>query len=132
MEIIFPPFEPNKKIAGVYKITINNKWVYIGSSVHLKRRFFHWRLAFLGKRLPHNKNIASIIPTIKNVLFEILETLNNELDVKEREDYFLSEYLKCQYLLNRCSSSTKNNFKRTQEERDKTRKSLTGHVRYKK
>jgi len=91
-----------KGICGVYKILINEKWFYIGSSVDIKRRLGAWKHYLGGKsKKPYrrNRSIAYIMPTIETVNFEIIE-LSEVGSQKIREDYYIKENFNNEYCLN--------------------------------
>lgn len=90
--------------SGVYKMIIDDKWFYIGSSNKLRRRFSYWRTSLRGgKGLA--QNMKSIIGSIKFVKFEIIEFVYNAQDVLVRENMHIQLHFNDDNCLNHCPSS---------------------------
>lgn len=74
------------KIAGIYKISINDK-IYIGSSKNLKHRL-HTHLKTMRYKTHHNKTMQNLFNKYgeKSVFFEVLEIIAdfNQLIVREK------------------------------------------------
>lgn len=105
MEIYSPVFSGNTAIGGLYKITFNNKWFYIGSSKDLKRRFIRWKCVLKQTKHLKNKNIRLILPEVIDVRFDILCEISNtkvlfDLETKEIKNNWENEFL-----LNRCPNA---------------------------
>lgn len=86
---------------GVYKVIINDKWFYIGSSVDLKRRLSTWKCYWSGKKkYIKNRSILYVLPLAEKVNFEILELITNGSNPKEREDVWVKENFDNELCLN--------------------------------
>lgn len=85
---------------AVYKIIINDKWFYYGSSVDLKRRLSLWKYKFNSGKTIKNNSIIFILPEIQTVRFEIVEKVDNDIDPKYSEDKYLKKYHQDRLCLN--------------------------------
>lgn len=84
MEIIKPQLpRSSTKISGVYQITFDNKWIYIGSSFNLKKRFITWKNRLLKSHFISNKKIISILPETKTINIQILSITDNYKKLEE-------------------------------------------------
>ena len=105
MEIYFDNYlikERKNRYSGVYKITFNNKWVYIGSSVNLKKRIARWRCTLKnGYVFTNNKNLQHIKNEITFVNIEILHILNSGENNLEYEKVYIKQYKNNPFLINR-------------------------------
>lgn len=109
MEFIAPPFNPKKDFAAVYKIIIDTKWFYVGSSINVRKRILRWKWALSSGRGFKNKNIRLILNRESTISFSILEVVDNVGIIRDRENYYLSA-LENDFMLNRCpdANSPKN------------------------
>ena len=110
MEIIRPTLSPKIRVCGVYKITFNNNWFYIGSSANLKHRFESWVCRFNKPSSLKNKNIKHIFPSLFKVEFEIIEQCVNDIDfTRGRETFYINENWENELLLNLCKDGFSHN-----------------------
>lgn len=91
-------------ISGVYKITFDNGMLYLGHSVHLRRRFKIWRDAFSGKK-NNRKNIwpsvSEKISGCETAYFEAVEYFTGDVDkMSRKETDWLCKYYKDDNLIN--------------------------------
>lgn len=91
------------RIMGIYKITFDNGYFYIGSSIHLQRRYFSWRRAFSGK--PTNRK--SIWPSITNKIrdcdkafFDIIELWHGDGNIFDKEQEILNKNIGNEKMIN--------------------------------
>lgn len=108
MEFIVPKFEYGKKKIGVYRIWLNEQWLYIGSSKNLRSRFNCWKSKFKTGRLDKHVNIKQILPLVETVRFEILKEYNHPSYLRRKETEYLKEYWDNPLLLNRCPDGSTN------------------------
>ncbi len=109
MEFIRPVFEKKIILSGVYKITFDDHWFYIGSSVNLKSRAAGWNGRFNSPRLLKNKNIKYIFPTITKAVFEIIEVCENDLELlRAKETQYIGLHWNNPLLLNICPDGATN------------------------
>lgn len=108
MEIIFG----NEHLAlprwhrGVYKVIINEKWFYIGSSIDLKRRLSGWKhIIKTGNFISKNGNLKFIYSEITKVRFEILEVVPMGINPKLAEDFFIKKEFNNECCLNISSNA---------------------------
>lgn len=106
MEFIKPKFGVHDKPAGVYKITFDDKWFYVGSSVNLKNRFRTWEFKLLNNCFK-SKNIRHILPTVSVIKFEVLELLSDFSLLRKNETDIIAKHWHNDLLLNRCPDATK-------------------------
>lgn len=102
------PFTTNSgEHMGVYKISFDNNYFYIGSSSLLRHRLSQWKMR-IRKNTVKNKNIKSILSISEYVSFEIIEEIGNKNKLKEREDFYIKKYWGQPLFLNRCPSAFNN------------------------
>lgn len=89
-----------KWMRGVYKLTFNDKWFYIGSSVDLKRRMSGWKTRLTQTGFSKNGSIKFILPEIVKVNFKVLEIVPDGRSVKEVEDVYLKKFIDNEFCLN--------------------------------
>lgn len=89
-----------KFVRSVYKITINEKWFYIGSSINTKRRLSQWKNHLSDPSFKRNGSIKHLLPEIETVKFEILELVPDGVWVKERENVYLHKHFNDELCLN--------------------------------
>ena len=83
-------------------MTIDDKWIYIGSSVNIRKRLIHWICALkLGKHY-RNKNIRQVVNSESKIRFKILEKVTDKSTIRFRETHHLSCQKDNPLLLNRC------------------------------
>src|SRR4051812_13587283 len=104
-EFKMPALPTNKYVASVYKITFDNSWFYIGSSVNTRRRWLCWKHALTHKK-PKNENMRLHLPNTKEITFEILERVDNEFTTQEREAVYLTENIDDILCMNQCPDPT--------------------------
>lgn len=86
---------------GVYKVTINDKWFYIGSSIDLKRRLSCWKhILKHGKYLSKNGNLKFIHSDIATVKFEVLEYVTPDVNPKTVENRYIKKEFDNEFCLN--------------------------------
>lgn len=93
--------------AGVYKISFDDKYFYIGSSKSVHHRIMNWKHR-LSIKEPKNINILEIIDKVKCVSFSILERVDNFLELRQKETDWITENWENKLLLNRCPSGYNN------------------------
>lgn len=113
MEFIFPKFREGswvRPICGVYKIIFDDKYFYIGSSVHLRRRIDQWHGAITGR--PHYSKlypaISQIISTVNKIRFEIVEDGLSRSTVRIIEDFYIKKSVGNPLFLNQSPSAFNN------------------------
>lgn len=89
---------------GVYKITFNGMYFYIGGSTMLRSRLSRWKFDIIRNRVK-NKKITDILPTCDKVFFEVLEFVFDKEKVKIREDFYIKNNWSNPLILNRCPSA---------------------------
>lgn len=85
------------KLLGIYKIrNILNDKVYIGSSIHIKRRLSEHK-CWLRKNTHDNDYLQKAWNKYgeNNFVFEIVELLENKLQLEERETYWINHFNSC-------------------------------------
>lgn len=94
--------ERKNRYVGVYKVTFNDKWIYIGSSVNLKKRIARWRCVLKnGYVFTSNKNLNHIKNEVTFVNIEILQILNSGESNLEYEKMYIEQYKNNPFLVNR-------------------------------
>ena len=106
MEFITPTFKRKENPSGVYKITFDDLYFYIGGSTKLKSRVGHWKHR-LKLGTPKNKNIKRLLPSCKLAKMEIIKLVHRDL-VKTEEDAAIKVHFNSPYCLNRCPSAFDN------------------------
>lgn len=76
---------------AVYKITFDNKYFYIGSSVNARKRYRYWKCQILNHSYAHNKKILDISLSSKLVEFSILVRFDDKSKLREYEVKLLKE-----------------------------------------
>lgn len=99
MEFISPKFNLRNHPAGVYKMTFNGTWFYIGSSMNLRVRISNWKIYLRTKKQLHD-NILAIYDKINNVLFEVIEFGNEKTEVRLLEQRHINAFKGDKFLLN--------------------------------
>jgi hypothetical protein len=94
-----------KHNSGVYKIIINDKWYYIGSSVNLRNRLASWKHTLQGGSEAKNRSIKYILPEVRVVRFEILKYTKLGEDHRAIEDLYIKKHYEDQMCLNLCASA---------------------------
>lgn len=103
IQFIKPKLKHRYNPSGVYKISFNNGYFYIGSSKKLKSRFNSWETP-LSKGKTSNRYIKSMLQGITIVNFEIIEICDNYI---ERELYHIQTFLNDDYCLNMSNGTGK-------------------------
>jgi hypothetical protein len=107
MQFIIPTFERKEKPSGVYKITFDNQWFYIGSSKNLRTRFIAWRTMLSHKKWLKSINIKRIWNDVYVVKIEIIR-----LCLPQKRHLFETQYIQENWdnplLLNRCPKGDTN------------------------
>lgn len=93
--------------AGVYKLTFDDKWFYIGSSFNLKNRATTWRCK-IAKGLFKNKNIKHILPGVSVVKFEVIKVYATISLVRDAETRHIAKHWDNPLFLNRCPDAKSN------------------------
>lgn len=88
--------------AAVYQMTIDDKWIYIGSSINIRKRLIHWICALKSGKHYKNKNIRQVVGSESKIRFNILEKVANKSTIRLRETHHLSCQKDNPLLLNRC------------------------------
>lgn len=107
MEFFKPEFKWGENPIGVYRITIDDKCIYIGSSPRIKNRFSTWesKMRYFSEEL--SINIKQAISNISIVKFEIIEHCDKG-EIKCRETHYISLNWGDPFLLNRCPNAENN------------------------
>jgi len=108
MQFIRPVFGPKDRISAVYKITIDGKWIYIGSSVNVKNRISRWVCSITLGKYFKNKNMRLVLKKESVVEFEVIEKVLDESIVRDTENHYLRDNKDNEFLLNRCPDATNN------------------------
>ena len=99
---IYKPRICGKK-SGVYKITIDSKWFYIGSSKHLCRRLSQWK-NYILKNDGRIKNMKFVLNSNSDIKMEVLAYC-----LPDNEKLLENEYLKISFnnenCINRCPNA---------------------------
>lgn len=90
---------------GVYKIIIDSKWFYIGSSTDLIKRIGKWRSYLTRKANLHNKNISKVLSDQSVIEFKLIKRCKNTEPVKCHEDKYIKKWFNNPNCLNRCPSA---------------------------
>lgn len=99
MEFITPEL---KSCAAVYKITIDGKWFYIGSSINIKARIGRWTSCLRLGRHFKNKNIRLVLKKNSVIRFEIIEIVDEKSVLRDKETKHIRANQENNCLLNRC------------------------------
>lgn len=108
MEFIIPPFDRKQNPAGIYKITFNDNWFYIGSSKKLRSRFRTWKVVLTKRQFLKNINIKQILDGVALVKFEIIRVYADEKLIRKAETALLKKNWENPLLLNRCPDGSTN------------------------
>jgi hypothetical protein len=100
-----PKFANKINPIAVYKITFDDKWFYIGSSIKIKDRFSNW-VGVIKYGGTHNNNMEKILPLVSNIKFEILQEGLGLKDIRNKENLFIAENYNHPYCLNHSPNST--------------------------
>lgn len=103
MQIITPKYKKGTIAAGVYKITFNRRWFYIGGSEDIHNRISTWRRALRSGRYK-NSNIRKILNDNCFIKITITRTVPFG-ESKKHEDVFLKKYFNHPNCLNLCPSA---------------------------
>lgn len=104
INFIVPKIGTRERKSGVYRISFDGGWFYIGSSVNLRMRFHAWKFS-ISHGVPKNKNVKLMIPHSTSIKFEIIKECIN---VREMEDDLIKLNWDNPLLLNRCPNSDNN------------------------
>jgi excinuclease UvrABC nuclease subunit len=104
MDILFSAPNLPTNTSGVYKMTLDGKWIYIGSSCNLRKRFFAWKHR-CKVRKPKNAKILSLLQIATFVSIEVLELCDNDIRLA-KELFYIKSFAKNKYLLNIAGLST--------------------------
>ena len=91
-----------KGVRGVYKVTMNDSWFYIGSSIDIKRRLSCWKhyLSKDSREFKKNRSIKHLMPTFERVNFEVIELVDEGVSPKIREDFYIKQSFDNEWCLN--------------------------------
>jgi hypothetical protein len=103
LKIIRPKFKFKEWPSGVYRITFDGKYFYIGSSPNVRNRISQW-VTRLQNGIYKNRNIAKVAPSASVISFEVLERTPPN-DVLGREDFYIKANWGNPYFLNLCPSA---------------------------
>lgn len=92
---------PKSETAGVYKMVIDDRWVYIGSSRNLYKRLGQWR-GKLKEGSYRSRNIRKVLNTNSVVKFTIIKTVTAHEDLLSEETYFIGHFFGKPNCLNMC------------------------------
>lgn len=108
MEFIKPKFGVHDKPAGVYKITFDDTWFYIGSSTNLKNRIRKWIFSLSTGKDFKSKNIKHILPGISVIKFEVIKIYATTSLIRSSETKHITKHWNNPLFLNRCPNAEKN------------------------
>lgn len=111
-------------IMCVYRFTLDSGHFYIGSSQNLKKRIAGHKKNFCSSKI--NSKETNLISSSKNIVFEIIEIVNDFSLLRIREDVYLKKYWGCPLLLNRAEDAVVGGYRKTEEEKESIRKAATG------
>lgn len=100
MKFSVPEFKRGEKLAGVYKITFDEKHFYIGGTNNFKVRFNQW-VHKIGCGKNKNRRIRELAKSCKEIKFEVIETVKSG-EHKGREGDYLKEHWGDPLMLNYC------------------------------
>lgn len=103
---IQPKFSGKENPAGVYKITFDGTYFYIGGSIGLRSRFSQWKTR-LNQGTNKNHKIRELFKTTSEIVFEIIELTGTD-NPKVREDFYIKENWGNPLFLNSCPSAYDN------------------------
>lgn len=112
MKFQIPTFDRKQNPAGVYKITFNDKWFYIGSSKKLRSRFRTWKAMLTSPKYLKNINIRNILHEVQEVRIEIIRVYANENLIQAAETRLIKKFWSNELLLNRCPEGNTNKGRR--------------------
>lgn len=102
MDVVFPKIKVG--VSGVYKYTIDDEYFYIGSSKNIIRRIYT-HIDRLKSKMGNIWVRELLNKDIKSIRFEIVEIVEDNAQLKEREFYYIKENSNNLKLLN-CVKST--------------------------
>lgn len=95
LKINLPPSMWDYKLSGVYKITFEDGFFYIGCSCHLRSRASAWESVMItGKGIAGKDigtNMINKIRELNHATFDILEMCHQK-ELKEKEAFYLDKY----------------------------------------
>lgn len=125
---LIPQKSEYKGMICVYKLLFDNSFFYIGSTSNLKQRITVHNCVFSGKKIKgQSRSMIAARELYSNVEVIILEQLNININLLEREDFFIRQFSNTPLLINRSKTAFySSGIKWTDEEKNKISKSLRG------
>ncbi len=105
MKITKIPFERKQNISAVYKITFDDYWFYIGSSLNFRARQSSWVTKFTIQKFLKSLNIKAILHDKSVIKFEIIHECKKLYKLREIETKYIQASWQDERLLNRCPDS---------------------------
>ncbi len=103
MDIDFPKFERGRNPAGVYRMTIDSQFIYIGCSRNLKKRFSVWKSVLKSRnKLP--LDFTRMITKFETAKIEVIEIIEDVSLIRRKEMEYLwelSDTILGKFILNR-------------------------------
>lgn len=106
MIFVLPQLTKKEARPDVYRMLLDNKWIYIGSSENIQNRIRRWHACLNTGQFYKNLNIKMVLPKCKEVKFEILHLLSTKEAALEKENQLLKSYENYEWLLNRCPDAS--------------------------
>lgn len=100
MIFTLPPADKCQNVCGVYMMTLNNDWFYIGSSYNMGKRFIQWKNLLQKSRHLANTNIQYLLPGAFQISFSILEVIEDQRVLRKREHDHIATNFGNDYCLN--------------------------------
>ena len=111
--------------SGIYKITFDNGWFYIGSTKNFRRRVGCTVGTFRGVSKLHNKNLIRCVAECDSAVFEVIEYIADVDLLKTRETEIIKPFIENPLLINRAYDGHSNKGIRwTDEEKAKVKNTL--------
>lgn len=121
----------NLNNSGTYRITFDNGCFYIGSTKSFRKRISCFKGMFNGTGKMHNKKVIQCIVECNSVRFEVIEIINDQEVMKDKETLLINSFIGNPLLLNRSFDAHSNKGIRwTEEEKINMRQAL--RAKYKK
>lgn len=87
-EFIFPEFQKGVQVCGIYKMIFDDGSYYVGSSLNLRQRMWGWKFK-LNTGVDKNYRVTAAFKSTSKVVFEIIETIDDPIYRKFREDGYI-------------------------------------------
>lgn len=100
MKFTAPELPHYIKICGVYKITFDDKWFYIGSTKDMYSRISRWKSQIKNKSRGLTLSMRKILHVNSVICFELIEQYEDDSCIRIRETFFIQSFLNNPMLLN--------------------------------